>query len=295
MNSKFWTLMILASLLLNGFSMASVVRLNRELSQQQQQLQFATQSMESRIHSLRGDIEQQIEAKASLIEKYDLTYGAFDPESMTVPLRLEVWPKRIEAGVSAILRINGQQAAMMEAGSLAFAGELPVSIFEPLEVSVVLDSGNMIEIQRIQGLEPLKYTYLTNFYSQYRGQIQHTPSKNEWRLQGEVWINLEPGRYAKEVRRITLAELIDGEPVKIHEIQLNQDVVFPVAKTVTLEEGQTFELEVVLEDHYGLIHREYVEGIFMNQSEDQRFNPTWQSRKYRIFNPQGELLFEAEK
>jgi hypothetical protein len=294
MKTKHLTLLLILSLILNAYAILRIGSLSRDLSQQSNQLQFQLQGMDSQINGISYTIEQKLNEQASLLTSHTLDFGDMDPETLKVPVRVTVTPKRIQDGTMAKLIINGQEAIMTSGSSYALEGTVEVSVFEELHPTIVFENGDVKELETLMTYGPLRYDYLPNMGASYNGQISNTPNTNKWRLQGEVHIALDPNKYQTDVKSVRLVELLDGVPVKSHETALNMDIMIPLNEEITIEKGQTYALMAVMEDVNGLIYNHYVDGFFLDTSNG--FNGDYgQGERITILDSSGEVLFTSEK
>lgn len=294
MKTKHLTLLLILSLILNAYAILKIGSLSRDLSQQSNQLQSQLQGMDSQINGISYTIEQKLNEQASLLSFYKLDFGDMDPETLKVPVRVTVTPKRIQDGTMAKLIINGQEAIMTPGSSYALEGTVEVSVFEELHPTIVFENGDVKELENLITYSPLRYDYLPNMGANYNGQISNPPNTNKWRFQGEVHIALDPNKYKTDVKSVKLVELLDGVPVKSHETALNMDIMIPLNEEITIEKGQSYELMAVMEDVNGLVYNHYVEGFYLDPSIGF-IGDYGQGERITILDSNGKVLFTSEK
>ncbi|SCZ79791.1 hypothetical protein [Acidaminobacter hydrogenoformans] len=295
MKTKHLSLLLILSLVLNAYVILKIGGLNREVAQQGNQLQSQLHSLDSELGSLTYNIEQKLNAQASLLVSHEFDFGELNPEAFTVPVHVTVLPKRFEEGTAVKLVLNGQEVPMVPETDYALTGTLSVSVFEELHTAIVFEQGGRREIEELMVYGPLRYDYLPNFGAHFNGGFSHSEGSNTWRVNGEVMISLEPDRYKGEIKSVKLLELKDGVPVNTHETELTgYDIFVPIDQEVTLDSGQTYELMAVMEDNLGLTYEYYVDGFFLDS--DNSFNGDQNLfERLTISDPDGRVVFTSEK
>lgn len=294
MKTKHLSLLLILSLILNAYSVLKISGLERNLIQQGYQLQSQLQNMDSQISGISHNIEQKLNEQASLLSSHQLDFGDMDPKSFKVPVRVTVMPKRFKEDLVAKLIINGQETLMTPGSNYALEGTVDVSVFEELRPVIIFEHGSERELEHLQVYGPLRYDYLPNMGANFNGQIQNDPNTSNWRIQGEVFIALDPNKYKTDVKSVKLVELLNDVPVKSHETVLGMDIVIPLKAEITLEKNQTYELMAVMEDSNGLTYNYLVDGFYLDPSGN--FNGDYNRYdRITIVDSDGDIIFSSEK
>ena len=101
MKTKPMMLLLILSIMLNGYVLIKISGLNRDMVQMGSVIQSQLYNMDSELNSLTYSFEQKLEEQASLLETYEIEFGEMDPMSLKVPAHVIGNPKQIETGTKA--------------------------------------------------------------------------------------------------------------------------------------------------------------------------------------------------
>lgn len=85
------------------------------------------------VNSIYNNVDEMLQAEASLLSSWDADYGEIDLENHTIDMRVELVPKLISENMKLQVSINGRSADLTKDGN-AFAGVIPVDLFNDEEL-----------------------------------------------------------------------------------------------------------------------------------------------------------------
>jgi hypothetical protein len=290
-NNKMMSYLLILSLMLNAFGTLRITGLQRDLNHQQNLISNIQNQVNTQINSIYANVDEKLKAQASLLEMNQVTFGEMDEATLMVPATVAVTPKRYVVGMEATLIINGQETFMKLDTQYGFSGSQEVSVFEDLAIVVAFEHDGVREVEALPKYSPLKYDYIPNIYGHYNGSWNYTG--NQYELNGNVIVNLNPGRYSQDLVSLTVLELVDGKTIQEHPAELTSpDLWIPLKHKFALEKNQTYQIVVLAEDHLGLVHRYIVhevkinaEGMFLDMGFEDRLE---------IRKKDGSLVYKSE-
>ncbi|MDO9593195.1 MAG: hypothetical protein Q7I98_08455 [Erysipelotrichaceae bacterium] len=290
MNNKILSVLLLLSLLLNGYSVLKIGRLADDLNQQQMLVNDIQNNVNGQIYAINSGVDKKLKEQASLLESQNVSFGKMDAKTLKVPVEVSVLPKRYVDGMRVRLLINNQELEMQKGTEFTFTGSLDVSVFEELAVMVALENGGVREVEKMPMVSPLIYNYLPNISANFSGSTSY--NSGQYELKGNVSIYLDPERYKEDLVKVGLLEIVDGKVIKEYPTELSPNIIIPMSHQVALEKYQLYQIVAVAEDRHGLIHRHVVYGVTIDT--EGLFQGIVEEGQFEIRNQGGQVLYRTE-
>ena len=145
------------------------------------------------VNSIYNNVDEMLEAEASLLSSWDAEYGEVDLENHTVDMRVTLVPKLISENMKLQVSINGRSADLIKSGN-DFTGVIPVDLFndeEQMLLTIETDAG--IQTQYIPEIQT-QYLWVgkipTLYYCDISGNGTFTQGK--YALDATIDLNCSP-------------------------------------------------------------------------------------------------------
>lgn len=181
MDNKKWTIPMLLILVALSIGNIGLWRQNKNLEQEVRYLKNDYQNqlsmLRNDIHQIYSNVDQQLEAQASLITDLNYTLGAFNPKDHTVTLCLNITPKVLTEDMQVEISFQNQTVLCTRNGAV-FQASLPVGLFVTYEDHPCLSihSAGQTQTQQLTqvSLSYLFTSYLPNLSASTSGSITHS-------------------------------------------------------------------------------------------------------------------------
>lgn len=226
-------------------------------------------SLEDRVNSIYGNVDEFLKQEASLLAGVEYEYGELDPESKKVDIQLNLIPKQISEEMVVKISFDDTTVELTRNGN-AFEGAIPVGLFvedeHPL-MTIVTPEG-----EQTQYLEDV---FITHMFPQYIPTFYHCDisgemtfhSTGQYVIDGTLNINCSPSEETPNANfvRYTLITALNGQEIEREDI--TQDVLgfetYPdgvyfrdgYQKTYDVKQGDELIIYLEAEDSLGYIHR----------------------------------------
>lgn len=318
-----WVLfLIIVILVLQSFSLLRISTLGDWFNTIQNQLNIDKQQSRSELAELRYNIEQQLEAQASIIDSYDYSFGAVNTEALTVALDITVFPKELAADSSAELLLGGTAHAMQRQGD-SFNAQLEVGLFQEMEQPrLVLESQGLRQQQTIDDLwlEPRSAALpQLNAWLEHSGDgivfKSNVDDTGTYYLNGTVMIDVvdKSGNsgafsdlcllvlvddqivFSRSAEQFAAAAPQDGRPAPAIMVSAAGDsLIWQIEGDIEIKIGANQLLQVLVQgqDSYGLLHQMPLDII----SFDAEGEPQWDHGLggEMILDQEGNILWQPE-
>lgn len=248
---------------------AKINSLESDIKMLKRDLANNVSSLEDRVNSIYGNVDEFLKQEASLLAGVEYEYGELDPETKKVDIQLNLIPKQISEEMVVKISFDDTTVELTRNGN-AFEGTIPVGLFvedeHPL-MTIVTPEG-----EQTQYLEDV---FITHMFPQYIPTFYHCDisgemtfhSTGQYVINGTLNINCSPYEETPNVHfeRYALITELNGKEIGREDI--TQDVLgfetYPSGvyfrdgyqKTYDVKQGDELIIYLEAEDSLGYIHR----------------------------------------
>ncbi|WP_317853941.1 hypothetical protein [Chakrabartyella piscis] len=283
---------ILCALQFSSFQL--IEDLAGEIQSVRNEINDVEQTLNNNINNIYTDVDAKLAEKASIIHDVDVIFGAFDSDTLIIPITFVVQPKQVTDDMMVSLAFADETILLSKedttySGTKAFAltGDeiFPTIIIEEDGVQRITQDNGLRLYGLVDELIPRLYVNMLSSGS----VISYTSDSVKYQQNGKFFIDGDLQDFAS-VRYVTY---IDAEKINEVEIDLNEynmgEYICPVDETFELTNGQIFATYVVAIDKFGLIHQYPLEYYVAGTDE-------YISSSYdivRIFAPNGDIIYDT--
>ncbi|WMJ83930.1 hypothetical protein ACS3UN_12655 [Oscillospiraceae bacterium LTW-04] len=244
--------------LLNLILLANTMALGKNIENLRSSMSSHLSQMQNDVRSISYNVSSTLERQASIFDGANWSFGALDPESMTILLVASVVPKEVHADTIATLTVNGISVPMTRDG-VNFSGEIPVDLFNSLEAYITFESeGN----QRSQRLSTDQWPFedaLLTLHAQNIGSSTFEHYNGKYTLNGKVDIDIRTPKSSAvtSLKIVTTDNDTLLQELTLKPAQQSQSVDYKVE--IMFEANHIYETAVVATDSYGLTYRTIID------------------------------------
>lgn len=180
---------IVALLLLNGCQFLK----SESLTENQGNQQIHVSSLYSEISSLNEQLHSIINQQNSLFTSYQLEYGEFNSDTLTVPLTLELIPKVITDDMTIEVRVGEHYIPLtQEQVHFSTVIEVPIqeiSSYDFISLLAVINQNGIRQTEQIESYIEARPSLLFNTSGSFNGS--KTWSKHKYQLNGAFELSFE--------------------------------------------------------------------------------------------------------
>lgn len=243
--------------------------LESDISMLKRDLANNVSSLEDRVNSIYGNVDEFLKQEASLLAGVEYEYGELNPETKKVDIILNVIPKQISEEMTIKVGFDDTSVELIRNGN-SFEGSVPVGLFaedEQLLMNIVTPDGEQTQYLQDVYISQLFPEYIPTFYHCDISGDMTFHSTGQYKINGTLNINCSPSEETPNacfVRYALITEL-NGEEIEREDI--TQDVLgfetYPngvyfrdeYQKTYDVKQGDELIIYLEAEDSLGYIHR----------------------------------------
>ena len=285
--------MLIAVLIILQF--LSLIKIN-SLQSRFENISNRIHAMENRIDfqidSIYQNLEQKLEAQASVIHNSTAEIGKLDLDTLTVPVKFTVEPKTITDNLSVFLDFNGEIVPLEKSG-------LQYSIIKNFEISdnispkIIIEDNGVKNIEEHQGLKVvnIREQALPRIIVRYSGSS--TYGGNDYRAKGSLVIDYKPAQENNPIIKMKYVIKVDDKIIKEIPVEAEKDngpggtFALDIYDEYSLNDGEVLTSHVVAVDSFGFAY-EHLVTHFVAGSRTQRV-PYFKHEK--IIAPNGEIVY----
>lgn len=266
-------IVLLAVLLI--FSFCSLLDIRSRIENFESNIGYQFNNISQNINGIYNeiaDINDETQAKASLITSFEYEYGELDADKMTVPVKVKIIPKSIADDTALFLEFGKKSVEMKrkDASSL-FTAEFELGVFEQNDGLVML----VVKSEGTSQTEQLEW-YINDLRSEvvpYASAYYHFADitcgeKSGITVDGTVSVILQD-ESEESIKNTRLIYKMNGKVVAEEEID-DDDYIQIYKSFPDYGIGDTFEFYFEAEDSFGFIHETLLKSVtFAEYGKDE--------------------------
>ena len=178
--------------LFNSYS--RINKLNNSVNNLQNNLDQNINTMRTDIADIYEKVDQRLKKEASILSRYDITYGPLDTTNYTAPILVSVTPKNADNNTSVSIKI-GETTAQLNRNGEVFSGYIDTNVFIadstlPL-ITVKNSSSTQNEYLEDHDMKNLFTVFMPYLYSDLVIR-EETYSNNKTKVSYELSVDSKP-------------------------------------------------------------------------------------------------------
>ncbi len=261
-----------------------------QLSNQVNNLSSDVNRQSRQLSDLYTQIEDLLKKQGSILDSYEITYGAFDSGNMTYEVSIKATPKETWENTAADVALGGVRGEMSRSGT-SFSGVVHVPLTEEASPTVTFYEGGKSRSETLDDIVSFRAHYLYQIKSGFSGEKSHRDGKLSYN--GDIFLYFDsPEGFSLKSGRL-FATLNDKE-VFTKEISLDspKENTFPFNEAFPINPGDRFALFVEIRDESGLTYRYPVDSAAVS-SDGRALSEHYLPDECAVYDKNGkEITFE---
>lgn len=309
---KWLMFLVIALVILQVVTLGRLSDMRQEMNDLRNQVVNSNNDLRNSVSNISWNIQEQLEAGASIIDSYDYQLGALDTAALTMAVDFIVNPKEVAADTSATLEIEGQSYPMERQGD-GFIARLEVDVFGSFrQPRVIFETLGLRRQETIDMGLDLRYDALPQLYASLDrdgGSTYHMAGEGgggTYFLSGAVQINaVTKTGLGQQVRLFDLGLIAEADGREVWRLG-SED--FPDSRTggdnffmdieeaieFPLQPGQTLRVYAQAEDEYGLLHQVTIDQITVDEQGEPTHDFDWFTGEETLLDKEGHILWQPE-
>jgi len=282
---------VVGLMFLNLFTLFKLNNLENAMESRFQQNEIAQNNLQGEISNISINVDAKLKKQASILDNYNITFGdELNADDLTVPVTLSITPKLYSEGLTASMLINNEKIPMQKNGT-AFNAETQSSIFDNLQLKVILEQNGIEKIETIEEYSDLQYKFLLELYGGFNGNSKYSSSKFQYK--GEINLNFS-GPQNNSPEKISIVKEMNGTIIDEQQVDISNDMtIIPIDEKVEMAANDKLTVYVHVQDKYGLNYKYSVLAHAIdNNGESVKNTPEWTNGSIiEISDKNGNVLF----
>lgn len=289
-------ILVAALIVLQLYSLVKINSLQSRVENTNNIINSVENRLDNQINSIYQNVDQKLEAQASLIYNSSTKAGKLDITTLTVPITFTIEPKVVTETMSVSLDFNGEIVRLEKSG-LQYSITKNFEISDSISPKIIMEDNGIKNIEEHMGLRVsnIKEQVFPNIFAGFSGESSY--GSNEYRVKGHLDIDYKPSQDnnpfidMKYVIKVA-DEIIKETPVVLEKNSgLDGTFTLDIDDKYSINDGQILTSNIVAVDSFGFTH-EYLVTHFVAGSNMQR-EPYFKQEK--IIAPNGELVYLFDK
>lgn len=285
-------ILVAALIVLQLYSITRINSLQSRVENLNNNVHSVENRLDNQISSIYQNVDQQLEAQASLILNSSTKVGKLNIATLTVPVTFTVEPKVITETMSVSLDFNGELVQLEQSG-LQYSTTKNLKISDSISPKIVIEDKGVKNIEDPMELRVsnIKEQVFPHIYAHFSGGSSY--GSNEYSTKGQLGIDYKPSQDNHHFIDMKYVIRVDDETIKETPIAMDTDsglgrpFTLDILDKYSINDGQTLTSTVVAVDSLGFTH-EYLVTHFVAGSDRQR-EPYFEQEK--IIAPNGEPVY----
>lgn len=248
---------IVALLLLNMFTLYKLNSMGNNINNKFQQSDISTNDLKNDISNISANVEANLKKQGSILDNYNVTFGEFNPSSLTIPVTVSMTPKEYTKGLIANLQVNNKSVLMKNEGT-SFVGTVDANIFDDFQLKVNLDNNGVKKIETIEEHDDLKSKYLLTISGGFSGRS--SSSSSEYEYNGKIDLDFANSQ-SDNVKKISIVNDVDGVIISKREIAPSNSVSIDFNDKIKLNNGEKLTTYAMVQDKFGLNYKYFLSAF----------------------------------
>jgi hypothetical protein len=285
-------ILVAALIVLQLYSLVKINSLQSRVENTNNIINSVENRLDNQINSIYQNVDQKLEAQASLIYNSSTKAGKLDITTLTVPITFTIEPKVVTETMSVSLDFNGEIVRLEKSG-LQYSITKNFEISDSISPKIIMEDNGIKNIEEHMGLRVsnIKEQVFPNIFAGFSGESSY--GSNEYRVKGHLDIDYKPSQDnnpfidMKYVIKVA-DEIIKETPVVLEKNSgLDGTFTLDIDDKYSINDGQILTSNIVAVDSFGFTH-EYLVTHFVAGSNMQR-EPYFKQEK--IIAPNGEVVY----
>ncbi len=285
-------ILIAALIALQLYSLVKINSLQSKIDYTNHTISSVENRLDNQISSIYQNVDEKLEAQASLIHKTSVKVGNLDVGTLTVPIKFTIEPKMITETMVVSLDFNGEIVQLDKSG-LQYSTTKDFEISESVFPKIIMQDNGVKSVEEHNGLmvSSIKEQVFPHIYANFHGETSY--GSNQYSAKGNLSIDYKPSEENIAFVDIKYVIKVDDKIIKETPVVLeNEDglggnFTLDIDDKYSMNEGQILTTNVVAVDSLGFSH-EYLLTHFVAGSNMQR-EPYFE--KMAIKAPNGEIVY----
>ena len=197
---------------------AKINSLESDVNMLKRDLASNVSSLESRVNSIYGNVDEFLKQEASLLAGVEYAYGKLDPDTGMVEIHLSVIPKQLSDEMTIRVGFDDTTVELTRKEN-SFEGSVPVGLFaedEQLLMTIVTPEGEQTQYLQDVYIAQLFPQYIPTFYHCDISGEMTFHSTGQYVINGTLNINCSPSAETPNARfvRYALVTELNGEEIE---------------------------------------------------------------------------------
>jgi hypothetical protein len=285
-------ILIAALIALQLYSLVKINSLQSRIDYNNHTISSVENRLDNQISSIYQNVDEKLEAKASLIHKTSIKVGNLDVGTLTVPITFTIEPKMITETMLVSLDFNGE-IVQLEKSGLKYSTTKDFEISDSVFPKIIVQDNGVKSIEEHNGLmvSSIKEQVFPLIFARFIGESSY--GSNDYRAKGNLDIDYKPSQENNSFVDIKYVIKVDDKIIKETPVVLEKEgglggnFTLDIDDKYSMNDGQILTTNVVAVDSLGFIH-EYLVTHFVAGSNMQR-EPYFE--KMNIKAPNGEIVY----
>lgn len=244
------------------------------LSNQVGSLSATVSSQNQQINGLYSQIEDLLKKQVSIIDNYDITYGAFNSDDMTYEVSLKVTPKESKESTTAAFTLGDLRSDMSRSGT-SFSAIIKVPVAKEYNPTVTFYEDGKSRSETLNDLVSFQENFLYQIKCGFSGE--NTYRDRQLRYDGNIFVSFAPPNGSAAESGRLLAILNDKEIwTKEIPVDAQNENNIKLNETFPVDSGDKFTLFAEIRDKSGITYRYPVDSTAISpdgQSRSENYLP----------------------
>lgn len=274
------------------YSLAKINSLQSGIENTYNTINSVENRLDNQINAIYQNVEQKLEAQASLIHNSSAKVGKLDIGTLTVPITFTVEPKTVTETMSVSLEFN-EDIVRLEKSGLQYFATKNFEISDSISPKIIIEDNGTKNIEEHIGLRvsSIREQVFPYIFARFSGQSSY--GSNEYRANGNLDIDYKPSQENNPFITMKYVMKVDDEIIKETPVVMEKDsglgrtFMLEIDDKYSVNNGQILTSYVVAVDSLGFTH-EYLVTHFVAGSNVQR-EPYFE--RVNIMAPNGEIVY----
>lgn len=283
-------ILVATLIVLQLYSLVKINSLQSRIENTNNTINSVENRLDNQINSIYQNVDQKLEAQASLIHNSSTKVGKLDIATLTVPIKFMIEPKTVTETMSVSLDFNGEIVRLEKSG-LQYSTTKNFEISDSIFPKIIMEDTGVKNIEEHMGLRVSNIKEQVFPYIFARFSRQSSYGSNEYRTKGHLDIDYKPSQDNNTFIDMKYVIKVDDEIIKEIPVLLEKNnggtYTLDIDDKYSINDGQILTSNVVAVDSFGFTH-EYLVTHFVAGSNAQR-EPYFEQEK--IIAPNGEIIY----
>ncbi|MFA9422603.1 MAG: hypothetical protein ACERLG_03435 [Sedimentibacter sp.] len=276
---------------LNLFTLFKLYNLENTMESRFQQNEMAHNNLQGEISNICINVDAKLKKQASILDNYNITFGdELNADDLTIPVTLSITPKIYSDGLTAYMLINNLKIPMQKNGT-TFSAETQSSIFDNLQLKVILKQDGIEKTESIEEYSDLQYKFLLDLFGGFSGDYKYSSGKFQYK--GEINLKFS-GPQNNSPEKISIVKEMNGTIIDEQPVDISNDMtIIPVDGEVKMAANDRLIFYVNVQDKYGLNYKYIVLAYEIDSNgKSVKGTPEWTNGSImEISDRSGNILY----